>query len=175
MMRRSPIKPGKGFSRKVPSRAAVSASSAGLLRVDAVRREKRTKHLKTPRTRMTPIRKVARGQDCALMIPGVCNQDPDTTVLCHSNSLAEGKGIGLKAPDLAAAFGCAACHDVLDGRRARPAGMTLTELDDHFRAGVRRTHIILARMGLIEDGTGTGATEPAPEHFTLEQQCLNTF
>ena len=169
MMRRSPIKPGKGFARKAPSRAAVPASSAGVLRVDAVKREVRTKRLKSSRPKMTAIRRAARGQGCTLMILDVCNRDPDTTVLCHSNSLADGKGMCLKAPDTAAAFGCSACHDVLDGRRARPSGLTLSELDNHFRAGVRRTHIILAAMGLIKDGSGSTAIDPAPKQISLEQ------
>jgi hypothetical protein len=47
MMRRAPMKPGKGFARKVPSRAVTPASSAGVLRVDAVQREKKTKAIKS--------------------------------------------------------------------------------------------------------------------------------
>lgn len=152
--------------RKTPMKAAAFARVAGK-EAGAVAKLRKT--LTTSRPKMTPIRRAARGQDCTLLIPGACNQNPETTVLCHSNSLADGKGMGLKAPDTAAAFGCSACHDVLDGRRARPAGLTLAGLDAHFRAGVRRTHIILAAMGLIKDGTGSTAIDPAPEHLSLEQ------
>lgn len=107
------------------------------------------KSLKTKGPRMTPIRKAARGQDCTMRIPGVCNFDPATTVLCHSNSLADGKGMGLKAPDTAACFGCSACHDLLDGRRPRPEGMTLIMLAGAFARAIQRTHEILKQKGIL--------------------------
>lgn len=105
--------------------------------------------LKTKGPRMTPIRKAARGQDCMLALPGVCNRDPETVVLCHSNALADGKGMGLKAPDTAACFGCSSCHDLLDGRRPRPDGMTLLMVEGAFVRAVARTHEVLKRMGIL--------------------------
>lgn len=105
--------------------------------------------LKSRGPKMTPIRKAARGQDCTLRIPGVCNFDPDTTVLCHSNNLADGKGMGLKAPDTEACFGCSACHDVMDGRRLRPEWLTANMLAGAFAGARAATHVILRRMGLI--------------------------
>lgn len=61
------------------------------------------------------LRDSARGQDCTLRIPGVCNGNPETTVLAH---IACGqKGMGLKSPDNMAVFACSFCHDLLDGRR----------------------------------------------------------
>lgn len=121
----------------------------------AIRSEAKTdgvkvrKPMKTKGPRMTPIRKAARGQDCTLRIPGVCNFDPDTTVLCHSNNLADGKGMGLKAPDTEACFGCSACHDVMDGRRLRPEWLTANMLAGAFAGARAATHVILRRMGLI--------------------------
>jgi hypothetical protein len=109
----------------------------------------RSKILKSSRPKMTPIRRAARGQECTLQILGVCNGDSSTVVLCHSNKLEHGKGMGLKAPDTAACFGCAACHDVLDGRRPRPDGMTMTDIDRYFRFAMERTHAILRTKGLI--------------------------
>jgi len=106
--------------------------------------------LKSKGPRMTPIRKSARGEDCLLALPGVCNRDPETTVLCHSNSLADGKGMGLKAPDTAACFGCSACHDVLDGRRPRPVGMTALMLEGAFVRARTATHEILRTKGLMK-------------------------
>lgn len=105
--------------------------------------------LKTKGPRMTPIRKSARGEECTLQIPGVCNSNPETTVLCHSNALADGKGMGLKAPDTAACYGCSACHDVLDGRAPRPAWLTLLLLDGAFVRARAATHEILRKKGLI--------------------------
>jgi hypothetical protein len=105
--------------------------------------------LKSTRPKMTPIRKAARDQDCTLQILGVCNGQPETVVLCHSNSLAHGKGMGLKAPDTAACFGCSSCHAVLDRQAPRPAGLTLEAVDAYFRHAVEKTHTILRTKGLI--------------------------
>lgn len=58
------------------------------------------------------LRNSARGQRCTLQIPGVCNHDPETVVLCHLPS--EVKGIGNKGHDYHGAFGCSACHEALD-------------------------------------------------------------
>ena len=62
--------------------------------------------------RSQKARDAARGQDCTLRIPFHCNGNPETTVLCHSNRGADGKGMGIKASDDRAAFGCSSCHDV---------------------------------------------------------------
>lgn len=107
------------------------------------------KRMKSKGPRMTPIRRAARGQDCTIEIPGICNSNPDTTVLCHSNQLADGKGLGLKAPDTEACFGCSACHDVLDGRAPRPAWLTQEMLLGAFERAKQRTHEILKQKGLM--------------------------
>ena len=57
-------------------------------------------------------RKEAKDRDCHLRIPGVCNGDSATVVLCHLS----GAGIGRKHHDLHGAWGCSACHDAVDGR-----------------------------------------------------------
>lgn len=150
MMRRSPLKTTKPLARKAPMSRTGKAPSAGagLLRVAAVQAKAR-KPMKSRGPKMTPIRRAARGQDCTLQILGVCNGESDTVVLCHSNSLADGKGMGLKAPDLAACFGCSDCHDVLDGRRPRPDSMTKEDIDATFDYAVQRTHAVLRTKGLI--------------------------
>lgn len=107
------------------------------------------KPMKSRGPKMTPIRKSAKGEECTLLIPGVCNRDPATTVLCHSNALADGKGMGLKAPDTAACYGCSACHDVLDGRRPLPGWMTRLVLLAAFERAVTITHEILKKKGLM--------------------------
>jgi len=151
MIRSAPIartgtlKQGKPMSRKTPmargSGFKAPAAGAGLLRVAAVqakaafplkREPKARKPMKKSRAKSTPARRAARGRDCTLMLLGVCNRDPATTVLCHSNRLADGKGMGLKAPDSAACFGCSDCHDVLDGRRPLPDWITRQQLEDAF-------------------------------------------
>lgn len=142
--------PGASLKRTAFKPRAPSTTT-GLLRVTAAARKApaRKAALKSKGPRMTPIRRAAAGQDCTLRIPGVCNFDPATTVLCHSNYLVDGKGMGLKAPDEKACFGCSACHDVLDGRRPRPAGITAMQIEGAFYGGVGRTHSILDRLGLM--------------------------
>lgn len=149
MMRRAVIKPGKPLAR-TPFKRQSPAASTGMLSVQSHQRTapKRTVGMKSKGPRSTPIRRAARGQDCTLRL-AVCNFDPNTTVLCHSNFLSDGKGMGLKAPDTAAAFGCSACHDVLDGRRPRPVELSLASLEAAFRVAVCRTHEILRSMGLL--------------------------
>lgn len=61
------------------------------------------------------LRNSARGQPCAFQIPGICNHDASTTVLCHLPS--EVKGAATKSDDFFAVFGCANCHEVIDNHR----------------------------------------------------------
>jgi hypothetical protein len=143
---------GSTLTRKTPMRrtgikAKTPAAGAGLLRTAAIQRSR--KPMKASRPKKTKIRSAAKGQDCTLMIPGVCNRDPATTVLCHSNRLADGKGIGIKAPDTEACFGCSDCHDVLDGRRPLPGWMTREKLDSTFDRARAITQEKLKEKGLI--------------------------
>lgn len=69
---------------------------------------------------MSKLRKSARGKHCTLRIPGVCNGNPETTVLCHIR--LPGTGIGRKPPDWQAVYGCSNCHDAFDGRGGNVPG-----------------------------------------------------
>jgi hypothetical protein len=111
-----------------------------------------TKRMKSRGPKMTPIRKSARNEECTIRLPMVCNYDISTTVLCHSNELADGKGMGLKAPDEYAAYGCSACHDVVDGRAPRPEGLSYELMMSCFKAGIEQTRRILKRKGLLKVG-----------------------
>jgi hypothetical protein len=114
----------------------------------AVVPKKRTA-IKVRRKKLSKIRAAASKQDCLLCFP-VCNGLPETTVLCHSNLLVDGKGMGLKAPDERAAFGCSSCHDVLDGRAPRPPGFTYDQMITRFNQAVDATHVVLRRLGLLK-------------------------
>lgn len=59
------------------------------------------------------LRDSARGQSCTLRIVP-CASD-ETVVLCHLPIKGFG-GMGMKVPDVFAAFGCEHCHAVIDGR-----------------------------------------------------------
>lgn len=81
------------------------------------------------------LRKYARDKPCMVRIPGVCNHDPETTVLAHLG----GAGMGRKENDFIAAWCCSDCHDVYDGRQNLPLEMEPWDLDIAFSEGVRRT------------------------------------
>lgn len=158
MMRRTPMSRGTKRMKRTGF-VAKPKPVAGLLRKTnlgasamrlprAVTPKKRTP-IKVRRKKLTKIQAAARGQDCLLRFP-VCNWRTDTTVLCHSNLLEDGKGMGLKAPDERAAFGCSTCHDVLDGRAPPPAGFTYDQMIFRFNQAVKATHVILRSLGLLK-------------------------
>ena len=70
------------------------------------------------RPKMTEARKSAKGQPCMVRIPGVCNGNPETTVLAHYR-LAGYCGAGMKPDDSMGAWACSACHDECDRRTRR--------------------------------------------------------
>lgn len=93
---------------------------------------------------MSKISKSAKGQECMVRIPGVCNFNPETTVLAHLN----GFGVGTKAPDYLAAYCCSACHAVIDGHTK--SQHSADEIKIFHYEGVFRTQEILAHGGLIK-------------------------
>lgn len=115
-LKRSELK-RTAFERKVPTMAPPKEGAK------AEKLAKPRKQLRATRAKSTAIRRSARDEDCQLRIRDVCNRNPETTVLCHSNLLEHGKGMGLKAPDTMACYGCSSCHDVMDGRAPLPAWM----------------------------------------------------
>lgn len=131
------------LKRKTPLRSTKPMQRARSTKVPAAR-----KPMKSKGPRMTPIRRSARDEECTIILPGVCNRRTDTTVLCHDNRLKSGKGMGLKAPDTEAAYGCSCCHDVLDGRRPRPEWLTADMVLALFDLGVERTHQRLKEKGI---------------------------
>lgn len=58
------------------------------------------------------LRKSAKGQPCTFRFAGICNGNPETSVLCHIPCGM--RGTGMKGPDVVAAIGCSACHKALD-------------------------------------------------------------
>ena len=92
------------------------------------------------------LRALARGRECQVRIPGVCNRDPATTVLAHIR-MAGITGIGMKASDFLGAHCCSACHDVIDGRTQTPHSRDYLRLA-HLE-GMVRTLAILLDEGVI--------------------------
>jgi len=89
----------------------------------------------------TKLRESARGQDCTLRIPGICNFNPETTVLAH---LPCGhKGVGMKSPDVMAVFSCSHCHTFIDSQRF--AELTAK----HILQALAETQMYWVQKGLI--------------------------
>ena len=92
---------------------------------------------------MSKLRNSARGRNCEIRIPYACNNNPETVVLCH----LPGGGMGGKRDDLFGAFGCSACHDIVDGRLS--GDFDPRDLRQWFYEGVFRTQQIWLEEGLI--------------------------
>jgi hypothetical protein len=92
------------------------------------------------------LRKLARGKACMIRAPGVCNANPETTVLAHYRIIGL-SGIGMKSPDWCGAWACFACHDFVDGR-SHPAAHASDRREAHLM-GVIRTLGELDRMGVL--------------------------
>jgi hypothetical protein len=112
---RKPMNRGTGFHRpelvRPASPAPTRATRIGVIADCSVMAEPIEK---TEAHRNRHLLDMARGRPCLFRIPGVCNFDPDTTVACHSNLGAHGKGGARKADDEYTAWGCARCHTWLD-------------------------------------------------------------
>lgn len=78
----------------------------------------------------------------------------------------------MKAPDTDAAYGCYACHVVLDGQAPRPEGFTREAMLARFDVAVGLTHIRLAIKGLIRllEGGGVEEIGVAEKKATLKKQ-----
>jgi hypothetical protein len=91
---------------------------------------------------MSRLRESARGQECLVRLPGVCNFNPETVVLAHLG----GAGMALKKHDLHGAFCCSSCHDEVD-RRTWVFEKDYTELA--HRQGVERTQNYWIENGMV--------------------------
>ena len=96
------------------------------------------------KVRSNKIRKSARGQECTVRIQGVCNFNPETTVLAH---VGKDRGMSLKCDDSFAVYACSDCHDWIDGR-----GMVMDEGTRavYLLAALERTQSLLIEQGLLE-------------------------
>jgi hypothetical protein len=68
-----------------------------------------------PKIRSEAIMQAANGQPCSLRIASFVGLSCAGSVVgCHLP--VTGRGVATKATDLAVAFGCHVCHEILDGR-----------------------------------------------------------
>lgn len=100
------------------------------------------------------LRAYAKGKPCLVRLAGICNFDPETTVLAHERVIGL-SGTGIKAPDIFGAWCCSCCHDVVDGRVQSELSYEARRLA--LSDGVRATQLCLVNAGII---TVKGAREP---------------
>lgn len=80
---------------------------------------------KTEAKRNPHLLAMAKGKPCLMQVPGVCNNNPETTVAAHSNSKEHGKAGARKADDCYSVWACHACHSWLDqGKGAQDRAMS---------------------------------------------------
>ncbi|TYA25076.1 DUF1364 domain-containing protein [Aggregatibacter actinomycetemcomitans] len=91
-------------------------------------------------------RKEAKGRDCQVRLIGVCNHNPETTVLAHIRA-AGITGAGQKAPDKLGAWACYNCHMAIDGQIK--TNYTRDELQLAHLEGVMLTQAILISEGKL--------------------------
>ena len=78
---------------------------------------------------MIDLRKFAKGKECQVRAIGICNFDPETTVLAHIRRRGVA-GVGQKPHDLIAVHACSNCHDAMDGRAGIMNEISDTDLLD---------------------------------------------
>jgi Protein of unknown function (DUF1364) len=81
------------------------------------------------------LRKLAKGQECQIRLEGICNFNPETTILAHFR-ISGISGMGIKSPDWLGAWACSDCHRHVDHHRDAQ-----TQLD--FAKGVFRTQAMV--------------------------------
>ncbi|MGV8950125.1 MAG: nuclease domain-containing protein [Cypionkella sp.] len=102
----------------------------------------------------------ARGAPCSVRFPGICNGNAETTVWCHLNGHAFGKGAGIKAHDIAGFAGCSSCHEYYDrGHGTKPLLSTDTLLECVLSA-VLESYVRLIVSGVVTVPQDT----PKPAH-----------
>ncbi len=98
---------------------------------------------KNKRQRSNKITQSAKGEQCTLRIPDVCNFDTETTVFAHAN----GAGMGTKAHDAHGCYACSSCHDWLDNKTH--TYVPRQEKQAEFGRAMMETQSILFEKGLI--------------------------
>lgn len=93
------------------------------------------------------LRKLAKGKPCMVRLENVCNHNFETTVLAHVR-MPGISGMGIKSPDLIAAWACSDCHDAIDRRRHTFLDRNHVKLA-HLE-GMARTINELIKLGVID-------------------------
>jgi hypothetical protein len=96
--------------------------------------------------RQTKLTRAARGRECQVRLPGICNGNPETVVLAHYRMVGI-SGTGMKPHDLLGAWACSACHDEID-RRTR--SIPVEDARRYHLEGMVRTLNTLIAEGAVK-------------------------
>ena len=97
--------------------------------------------------RSKKIRQSAKGEDCTVNVVGICNYNPETTVLAHIQLKGHG-GMSTKPSDMMACYACSECHDFLDNRN-HTKSIEQEFKTDYQLSALAKTHERLIDKGLI--------------------------
>ena len=78
-----------------------------------------------------------------------CPNRTDMTIWSHNRTQLGGKGMGLKAVDLAGAYACTYCDGVYDGQIKPPPGWTRDDIDAAWTRGHFRSLKRLTERGIV--------------------------
>lgn len=98
--------------------------------------------------RSQKIRDSARGHPCTLNLPGICIGGTETTVLCHIRD--RHKGMGQKASDHSAVYGCFACHAYIDVQHGTRPRLSDLEVATAILVALQTTWEIMISEGVIK-------------------------
>lgn len=108
-----------------------------------------------PKVRSTALMESARGMPCSLRVAsfvGLPCSGNHTVVGCHLPVL--GRGVATKATDLAVAFGCQTCHDIIDGRNQNAREVILANYPgayyERLLSALVETQARLVALGIIK-------------------------
>lgn len=96
--------------------------------------------------RSPKLLQAARGQECKVEIPTICNGDPATVVAAHANWQEYGKGGALKANDCFIAWACSACHAAIDEGNK----LNYEEKRHYWQRGFERTVLAMFENGIVK-------------------------
>lgn len=105
-----------------------------------------------PKVRSQALRDSAEGMECSLRLPGICNHNPETTVLAHLPGI--GKSMASKVSDLHCAFACSACHDAIDRHTYEKRGLTAAIVLDAMLRGHCETQAWWVKLELLSVKNG---------------------
>ncbi len=94
------------------------------------------------------IRNSARGEECTFNVVGICNYNPETTVLAHLQLKGHGIMAG-KAHDLSSCYACSDCHDYLDRRNGRDKSPEQQYRNEYMLKAHINTIIRMQEKGII--------------------------